>query len=135
MALTHPPTGSNLQVASHPCWFHSFPCRQGDVRCKGHFAECLASTAAQPQDVLCTWSWSQQQQPEWDKWDRLAGRLNKVPAAQRRSCFAPLLRLSRRAMRKISQEMGRSAGYMEVRGRAAAWLWAGSNGGVTLPVW
>ncbi|KAI7839589.1 hypothetical protein COHA_006656 [Chlorella ohadii] len=86
----------------------------GDVRCKGHFAECLASTVAQPQDVLCTWSWSQQQQPEWDKWDRLAGTLNKVPAAQRRSCFAPLLRLSRRAMRQISQQMGRSAGYMEL---------------------
>ena len=92
------------------------------MRCKGHFAECLASTATLPHDMLCTWSWRHKEQPEWDKWQLLAGRLRAVPVAWRRSCFAPLLRLSRRAMRLISQEMGRSAGYMEVRAWAAGKL-------------
>lgn len=42
------------------------------------------------------------------------GRLSEGPLDQRHGCFAPIMRLSHRALQLVSEEMGTSAGYIEV---------------------
>ena len=87
---------------------------ESDVHCHGNWELCLAPAAARPHDLMCA------QQPvhnvhgelTW-QFPRLGGALAAVPLQERSGCFMPVMRLSRRAMQLVDQQMGVSSGYLE----------------------
>lgn len=86
-----------------------------DVRCNGHYADCLADTATMPQDLLCALPpYSNAEWKDWARWHQLAGRLGETPREHRHGCFMPFFRLSRRALELVDAELQVSTGYLEI---------------------
>lgn len=88
---------------------------ESDVRCNGDYMECLSGTFALHQDLICSHAPNQNTagDPGWH-WFKISGRLANVTLNQRWGCFTPAVRLSRRAMQLVSDEMGVSSGFLEV---------------------
>ncbi len=87
---------------------------EGDVHCHGNWSLCLAPAAARPHDLLCATQPLRNERGEatW-QFPRLGGALAAVPLEERSGCFMPVMRLSRRAMQLVDQQMGVSSGYLE----------------------
>lgn len=87
-----------------------------DVRCNGHYLDCLAPSLSSFADLLCfdlqIWSWSNK---NWAHWGEIGGWLAwSVPRRRRASCFMPFRRLSRTALRQMAVDSQASGGYLEV---------------------
>jgi hypothetical protein len=50
----------------------------------------------------------------WFWWDKLEGEISSVPMKQRRRCFFPVNRFSKKFLKVIEQNLSKSSGYCEV---------------------
>jgi hypothetical protein len=51
---------------------------------------------------------------KWFWWDKLEGEISNVPMEQRRRCFFPINRFSKKFLQVIEQNLSKSSGYCEV---------------------
>jgi len=103
--------GQHKFAKSSYFWFF-----EEDVRCNGHYLDCLAPSMSSVADLLCfdlrSWSWSNK---DWAHWGEIGGWLAwSVPRWRRASCFMPFRRLSRTALRRLAVSSKASGGYLEV---------------------
>ena len=78
------------------------------------YIECLAGSFEDPADVMCPLPVlgppENATDQTWPHWWKLNGALRNTPSPQRRGCFFPFRRVSRRALELVSQELGKSWG-------------------------
>ena len=84
------------------------------MRCAGSFADCLAPSALQTEDLLCAGHRTHAEQPSWKNWWKRFGDAAYLTNDQLHFCFCPIRRLSWRAMRVLADDLPRAAGFLEV---------------------
>lgn len=85
-----------------------------DVYCHGSFAKALAPCHAIDCDYLSDGLRTPMAEPNWCWWGDLYGGMEDIPLRQRRGCFFPISRYSRRFLVAIEQHLGKSTGFCEI---------------------